>query len=240
MRLKLHKIESLFLIRHGESKKNIAEQGGPFYQSNAQREQVGILQDRLIPLTDRGLHQAQVLGKKFKKHFGVPDYLFHSGYERTKQTTAGFLGAYTELQKSKIHVFEDHKIRERNPGPLSNFTFAEVMEYLPWWVSAWDVADPFTAVPLAGESIASMCEGRIRVFLKELDENLPGTYDRYSITLVSHGRAILAMRYLLEGWNYDQIAHALRHENPPNCSVTLYAMDSLGNPKLQFANRIFR
>lgn len=239
MRMKLQKVERLFLIRHGESKKNIAEQGGPFYQNNEQRERVGVLQDRLIPLTKNGLRQARMLGKKFKKNFGVPHYLFHSGYERTKQTAAGFLEAYTDSELQRMEVAENHKLRERNPGHLANFTFAEVMEYFPWMGSAWDVADPFTVVPLCGESIASMCEGRIRIFLEELEENLPGTSDRHTVTLVSHGRAILAMRYLLEGWAYDEIVHALRHENPPNCSVTHYKMDLLGNPALQFANKVF-
>jgi broad specificity phosphatase PhoE len=237
--MRLQKVERLFLIRHGESKKNIVEQSGPFYANNEQRERVGVLQDRLIPLTEIGTRQARALGKRFKKNFGIPHHLFHSGYERTKQTTAGILKAYTDLELAKIEITEDHKLRERNPGHLTNFTIAEVMEHFPWMGSAWDVADPFTVVPLCGESIASMCEGRIRVFFAELEEHLPGTSARATVVLVSHGRAILAMRYLLEGWNYDQVVQAIRHENPPNCSVTCYTMDRLGNPMLQFANRVF-
>ena len=237
--MRFRNIERLVLIRHGQSKKNI-EETGPFYKNNAQRERVGIFQDRLIPLTPNGLKQAKKVGKALKKLFGVPEKLFHSGYVRTKQTTGGILGAYSDTELQRIKVKENHLIRERNPGYLWNFTEAEVQEVFPWWGTHWYYADPFVTVPIGGESIASMCEGRLSLFFRNLDEEFSDSCDGGTVFLVSHGRAILGMRYLLENWNYDQMCGALKNGNPPNCSVTYYSFDSSGNPRLEFANKVFR
>ncbi len=92
----------------------------------------------------------------------------------------------------------------------------------------------------------SMAEGRLTDFLKSLEEisienSTENTGHRNSkIFVVSHGRAILGLRYLLEGWSYGRANYALADENPPNCSVTHYQFGAFGHPHLQFANRILR
>lgn len=234
----LQGIRDLVLIRHGESKRNILENKSTFYQSNEDRESIGILQDRLMPLTKNGHRQARNVGRALKRKFGTPDLLFHSGFLRTMETTDGILKAYSEKESAKFKIRENHLIRERNPGYLMNYTEAEIQKMFPWWHSYWHSADRFIVVPIGGESIASMAEGRLPAFLKTLEEVF---YKKggNKIFIVSHGRAILGMRYLLENWSYERIISALSKENPPNCSATYYKFDAFGKPHLQFANKVF-
>lgn len=234
----LQGIHDLVLIRHGESVKNIAEKFGPYYKNNEERKQVGIAQDRLMPLSENGFWQARKAGRSLKKLFGAPDFLFHSGFLRTKQTTSGILKAYSEKELLKTKIQESHLIRERNPGYLWNFTEAEVREIFPWWQNYLRCADPFLTALIGGESMVSICEGRLLTFLKSL-ENISYQKGGNKIFVVSHGRAILGMRYLLEDWGYERINQALVEENPPNCSATYYKIDAFGKPHLQFANKVF-
>lgn len=235
----LQGIRDLVLIRHGESKRNAMEGQGPFYQNDADREAVGILQDRLIPLIEEGHQQARNAGRALKRKFGIPDLLFHSGFLRTIETTDGILKAYSEKESLKFKIIENHLIRERNPGYLMNCTKLEVQERFYWWQDYWRSADKFSAIPFGGESLASMAEGRLTTFLKLLEE-VSHKKGGNKIFAVSHGRAILGIRYLLEDWSYERINQALAEENPPNCSATYYKFDACGQPHLQFANKVFK
>lgn len=235
----LQGIRDLVFIRHGESMRNVSECKGSFYKNDADRKTVGILQDRLIPLTENGHRQAEKAGIGLRKEFGVPDALIHSGFLRTIQTTGGILKVYPPEESVKIQIRENHLIRERNPGYLMNYTERETKEMIYWWNEYWQTADKFSVVPYGGESIASMVEGRLLFFLKQLEDACHRKGGN-RIFIVSHGRAILGMRYLLENWSYDRINSALSSEtseNPPNCSVTHYRFDTFGNPHLQCANR---
>lgn len=236
--MKLQGIRDLVLIRHGESLRNISECKGSFYQNNADRESVGILQDRLIPLTPKGHQQAREAGVGLKAEFGIPDTLIHSGFLRTLETTAGILQAYSDEGLAGLKILENHLVRERNSGYLMNCTEKEVQDRFYWWQDYWRTSDKFSVTPIGGESIASMTEGRILAFLKmlESDSNKKGGN---TIFVVSHGRAILGMRYLLEDWSYERIIYALDNENPPNCSATHYRFDAFGKPQLQYANKKF-
>lgn len=236
--MKLQGIRNLVLIRHGESLRNISECKGSFYQNDADRERVGVLQDRLVPLTEKGHQQAKATGLGLKSEFGLPDMLIHSGFLRTQETTAGILGAYMSEGLVSLRIWENHLVRERNPGYLMNWTEMEVRDRVYWWLEYWRTADKFTVVPMGGESIAGMTEGRLLTFLKILESN-SNKKGGNTIFVVSHGRAILGMRYILEDWGYDRIISALDNENPPNCSATHYLFDAFGNPHLQYANKKF-
>ena len=166
----LRGISDLVLIRHGESIRNISECKGSFYQNDADRETVGVLQDRLIPLTEKGRQQAIAAGLGLKDNFGIPDTVIHSGFMRTQQTAKGILQAYSKDEFARIEIEENHLIRERNPGCLMNWTEAEVNERLPWWNDYWRTADKFSVVPFGGESIAAMIEGRLMFFMKSLEK----------------------------------------------------------------------
>jgi len=238
MELRLRRIQNLVLVRHGQSVRNKSK--GPFFKDNQEREKYGNCVEHLVPLTEKGLRQARGLGKGLKKKFGIFDCVIHSGYQRARQTAGEVLKAYSKEELREMVIGEDFSIRERDSGYFANFTEAEVQEYFPWWGNYWLNNSRFLATPFGGESVAGMCEGRLTEFFRRLDEWLPATYDKSNVLLVSHGRAIHGMRYLLEGWDHERVDWEIRDSNPPNCSVTYYRFDSLGKAELQFANKVYR
>ena len=230
----------MVLVRHGQSLRNIAESKGPFFKDNRERERYGNCSDCLIPLTKLGMRQAKRAGRGLKQELLVFDYVIHSGYQRTRQTAEEILRAFTKRELGEMKVLEDLLIRERDCGYLINFTEAEVKETFPWWRDYWFNNDPFLATPLGGESMAKMCEGRLMEFFRRLEGRCAASYrDRKNVLLVSHGRTILGIRYLLEGWSHERMNQAIKNENPPNCSATWYSYDHSGKAELKFENKIF-
>lgn len=233
----LQGIRDLVLIRHGESLRN-KESKGAFYKDEAERASVGFLQDWLVPMTKDGHRQARNAGKGLKRKFGTPDAVFHSGFVRTKETATGILNAYSLAEWRQIDIEENNLVRERNPGYLMNYTEKEVREIFFWWQEYWNTADRFSVIPHGGESIASMTDGRLLTFLKSLEDACHKKGGN-TVFVVSHGRAIQGLRYLLEDWSYERVNQVLADhgEVPPNCSATHYEFDAYGKPHLQFANR---
>jgi broad specificity phosphatase PhoE len=242
MELRVQGVANLVLVRHGQSVRNIAESKGPFFKDNQEREKYGNCRDDLIPLTELGQRQAKCAGKGLKRELLVFDNVIHSGYRRTQQTTEGILKAFTKRELEEMAIMEDLLIRERDSGYLVNFTEEEVRKTFPWWGDYWFNSDPFLVTPLGGESLAKMCEGRLTEFFRRLEGRCltAGWRDRKNVLLVSHGRAILGMRYLLEGWSHERVNHEIRHCNPPNCSATWYQFDLSGKAELKFANKVYK
>ncbi len=236
--IRLHNIRRLVLVRHGQSLRNKLMDKFCFADEKS-REAVGPLQDRLCPLTEKGRKQAAAAGRRLKDIFGVPSDIIHSGFLRAEQTAKAIAGAYAADENNKFAFREDNLLRERNSGYLSDMTHAEIGRYFPWANQAWKYSDPFTYIPPGGESIASMCEGRLLLFLRQLDEHFLGQVGPTVFT-VSHGRTVQGLRYLLEGWDHSRMNHSLKHEVPSNCSATLYEFSRLGQPILKYANRTFK
>mgnify|MGYP001577346076 FL=1 len=236
--MRIRNIRKLVLIRHGQSLRNVFMRDFCF-PGNKARESVGNMQDRLCSLTGRGENQARIAGLRLKKLFGVPAGIIHSGFTRAEHTANGILSAYNMQDRERIAFSENNLIRERNSGYLGNMTFEEVREYFPWSHDAWLFSDPFTHIPPGGESIADICEGRVRIFLDRLDGDFSGFTDP-TVFVVSHGRTVQSIRYLLEGWNHNRMNYSLKNEIPPNCSATVYEFSGAGRPDLKYANRKFR
>ncbi|MBU6142280.1 phosphoglycerate mutase family protein [Patescibacteria group bacterium] len=229
--MRLQNITTLVLIRHGESMRNKFGKGFCF-PDDAARAAIGPLEDRLCPLTGRGKNQAASAGRRLKKLFGVPTKIIHSGFIRARQTAEGILAAYAGTDRGRIEFTENNLVRERNSGYISNMTAAEVERYFPWSGAAWKAADRFTYIPPGGESIVSMCEGRLLLFLQQLDEACRG-FQKETVFVVCHGRTIQGLRYLLEGLNHDGMSELMKHANPPNCSMTVYTFDGTHHPVVQ-------
>lgn len=236
--MRLRNIGRLILVRHGQSLRNVHMDKFCFADDKA-RDAVKPLIDRLCPLTEKGRKQAEIAGRRLRKLFGVPSEIIHSGFTRAENTAKGILGAYNVDENYRIVFREDNLLRERDSGYLSNMTRAEIAKDFPWAGHAWKFSDPFTYLPPGGESIISMCEGRLRLFLEQLDEHFLGQV-RPTVFTVSHGRTVQGLRYLLEGWDHDRMNHSLKHEIPPNCSATVYEFSKLGEPVLKYANRKFK
>ncbi len=232
-------VETLVLLRHGESVKNVLCQNfDRFYKNDEERKRVGISEDCLIPLTEEGRRQAVETGKALKENFGIFDLIVNSGYVRTKATTEEVLKAYTPEEKERIFVEENFLIRERHYGPCADLTVDEINRFFPWFLKYRDSADPFTMVPPSGESIIDMCSGRLMIFLNQLFA-MASEIPNAKVLVVSHFNAIQGLRFLIEHWNSEKINEALKSGRGITCAVNAYRFDALGQMTLQFENRAF-
>lgn len=235
-------LETLVLVRHGESVRNLVEEGQRcmhFYRNKEDRRRVGVSSDQLIPLTKKGLEQAKKTGEALRDKFGRFDLVVNSGYVRTRQTTVKILEAYPPQQRLAMPVWESHLIRERDPGLFYSWTEAEVKKHFPWFLDYWHSTDTIFRTPPGGESLIQMCSGRLHLFLRELEDQMSGVYNG-RILAVAHGRVILGLRFLLERWSYERFSEEVENNTSPNGAITVYQFDQLRDCwRLDFANKVF-
>ena len=207
----------LVFVRHAESTRNAAKTG-TFFTSDEQRKQVQGISDRETPLTARGLQQAEQTGRALQQRFGAFDALFHSGYQRTIETAAGLLRAYTPEERGALPQHTNLLIRERDTGYAFDMTQEESELHFPWLSNYWKTFGAFFAHPPGGESMAQVCQ-RVALFLDHLYRDLAGK----KVLIVSHGGTIRAFRYWLEQWSYQEAdAHFHSFAAPKNCAVISY------------------
>src|SRR3989344_1124320 len=199
-------LQTLVLVRHGESVQNIGESRrrcSHCYRDEEDRRQVGVNSDQLISLSEKGLEQARRAGEALRDNFGRFNLIVNSGYVRTRQTTAGILDAYTPDYKLSAPIWETPLIREREPGLIYFWTEAEVQRHFPWFWEYWDNADILYRVAPAGESLLEMSTTRLPLFLRELGDRTSYLPAGARVLIVSHSRAIQGLRSVLEGWRYE-------------------------------------
>src|SRR5262249_12315217 len=115
----------LVLVRHGQSARNVAKKGNVFFVDDEARQSVRGTPDHKTPLTEDGQRQAERTGEALRARFGVFDYVYHSGYARTRETAEGILRAYPEGERRPIQVRSSPFIRERDSGYAYDMTTAE-------------------------------------------------------------------------------------------------------------------
>jgi broad specificity phosphatase PhoE len=210
----------LVLIRHGESARNKAKQGTVYFADEEARRTVRGVPDHKIPLTDIGREQAAITGKFLRKNFGVPDFVYHSGYDRTIQTADAMISAYSAGEREKIQVFMNSFIRERDPGYTYDMTEEEAERSFPWLHDHWQTFGGFFSRPPGGESLSDVV-GRVYTFINMLFRDKGGS----KIFVVTHGGTLRCFRFLLERWNYEQALTWNNEPHPENCGVTDYQHD---------------
>lgn len=57
--------------------------------------------DHRIALTEEGRRQASLTGTAVREAFGSFDYVYHSGYTRTIETTDAMLAAYPDESEAR-------------------------------------------------------------------------------------------------------------------------------------------
>jgi broad specificity phosphatase PhoE len=82
----------------------------------------------------------------------VFDFLFHSGYRRTVETTEAIVSAYTEEERRLMHVRHHLFVRERDAGHAYDMTDAEAVVAFPWLQDYWTTFGPFFARSPAGRA----------------------------------------------------------------------------------------
>lgn len=234
-------LQTLVLVRHGESVRNIHEDArlcSHCYRDDEDRRQVGVNSDQLISLSEKGLGQAKEVGEVLRDSFGRFDLIVNSGYVRTRQTTEGILDAYTPDYKRIAPIWETALIREREPGLIYFWTVAEVQKHFPWFLDYWKGADTLFRLAPGGESLLGMATTRLPLFLRELEDRTANFYGA-KVLIVAHSRAIQGLRFILEGWSYERFRDEVANHYPRNGSVTVYNRDQLEDRwRLNFANKV--
>lgn len=211
----------LVLIRHGESERNrVKPLGVTYFADEEARKTVKGIPDHMVPLTADGAIQAQKTGVHLRRIFGAPDYVYHSGYLRTVQTTSGILSAFMKKEYAQIKIRMNHFIRERDPGYAYDMTADEAEKAFPWLHDYWKTFGGFLGRPPGGESLADVTQ-RAYTFLNTLFRDRVGK----RVWVVLHGGTLRAMRFLLERWTYEQALHWPPGQSPENCGVTVYDLD---------------
>ncbi len=226
-------LEMVF-IRHAESVRNRAKKGAVYFADEYARRDVEGIPDHLIDITPEGKKLAEATGIALRKLYGVPGYLYHSGYKRTIETADGILAAYSDEERALIKVRSNLFIRERAAGHTYDMTEAEAEHYFPYLKKYWETNGGFMAAPPGGESLAAMAE-RVYLFLNMLFRDRAGQ----KIFVVTHGGTLRLFRYLLEHWTYEQAQKWPPGQSPKNCGVTVYRFDE-GEQRLKLVeyNRI--
>ena len=219
---------TLVLVRHGESERNVAKRGNPFFADDTVKAKYQGTGDHRVALTNEGARQAQLTGKGLVQRFGRFDQLYHSGYVRTEDTAQHILAAMPDDIRAAMGVAPNLFIRERDTGHTYDMTTAEGQAVFPYMQSYWQVAGSFFARPPGGESIADVAQ-RVQLFIDALCRDHGGQ----QVVVVTHAGTIRAFRFLLEQWTYEQAEwHLKPHNISPNCGVTTYRV-STDNRALQ-------
>ncbi len=225
----------LVLVRHGQSQRNVVKKRNRYYLDDESRRSVKGVPDHLIALTDEGRRQAEETGRALRDTFDAFDYVFHSGYTRTIETAEQLLAAYPEDERARMVVRHHLFIRERDGGHTYDMTDAEAAAAFPWLQEYWTTFGPFFSRPPGGESLAQVCE-RVYAFLQKMARTMAGR----RVLVVSHGGTIWCLRYVLEGWSYEEAARRFNAEPMRNCAVTSYRMDeSRKRLQLEDAGRVW-
>jgi broad specificity phosphatase PhoE len=223
----------LVLVRHAESMRNRAKKGTTYFADEEARKHVKGIPDHRIPLTAEGHRQAALTGVTLRARFGAPDYVYHSGYLRTKETVDGMLGAYDPDERARIRVRQNPFIRERHAGYTYDMTEAEAEAAFPWLRDYWRTFGDFFAQPPGGESLVKAIE-RIYLFNSMLFRDRVGQ----KVFVVTHGGMIRCFRFLLEHWEYEQALKWPPGEAPQNCGLTVYARSDEGRLVLREHNTV--
>lgn len=213
----MNRPSQLVLIRHGQSLRNEAIKHQVYFPDLESMEPVKGIPDQKIPLTEKGISQARQTGLALREKFSQPDYVYHSGYERTIQTMDGILQAFSADERQKIKIRMNQFIYERRPGYTYDMTKAEVDQHFPWFESHYAMTRGYFAEPPGGESMADVV-GRVYNFVNMLFRDRTGQ----KVWVILHGGTLKAMRFILERWTFDEGARWPEGQSPKNCSVTHY------------------
>lgn len=209
--------KQIILIRHAESERNKALEGGALFITDpAQLEKVGKVPDHKIGLTEKGHEQARTTSKFLIEHFGPPEIIFYSGYARTKQTAEGILSGLAV----KPPLIENLLIRERENGYTHTLLQDDKEKHFPYLQDYWDIVGGIFARPVGGESLLDVIEKRLRPFLEYLNKNYAGK----NVVLVTHGRVIQCLRFLLLGASVEEMETFIGDPKnaPLNCSISVF------------------
>lgn len=214
----------LVLVRHGESRGNVADREA--HEAKALRLQLDV-RDADMPLSDLGVQQAAALGRHIEslRPEERPTTLISSPYARALGTARGIVDA----ARLRLEVELDERVRERELGVFDGVTGEGIRSLYPDEATRRHWVGKFFYRPPSGESWADVV---LRV--RQLMLNLSLTPDAYQrVWVVTHQAVILAFRLALEGLTEEQVLDIDRGQPVPNCSTTRYRCDADGRWRLE-------
>jgi broad specificity phosphatase PhoE len=229
------KPELLIFIRHAESERNLAKKSATYFADDDARRTVRGIPDYKIALTELGHRQALITGLAVRERYGVPDYIYHSDYARTRETLEGIVQAYNAEERSMIQIRTSHFIRERNPGYTYDMTKKEAEKNFPYLADHWKTFGGFQGQPPGGQSLADKAL-ECYLFLGMIFRKRAGQ----TVFVVTHGGPLRCFRFLLEHWDYERAIAWPPGQEPKNCGVTAYRSDDSGQHlQLEAYNQVF-
>lgn len=219
---------ALWLVRHAESKGNLADAQAA--QAGAARLELDV-RDPDVELSETGRAQAEALGQLFRNAPADerPTAVLSSPYVRAATT------ARVAIDASGLDtpVLLDERLRERDLGIFDGMTGKGIRAQFADEAARRDQLGKFYYRPPSGESWADVAL-RIRSLVATLETRHGGR----RVVVFSHQAVILVFRYVLEGLSEAQLLDIDRRETVANCSVTRYAPDTEGALELVTYNDV--
>lgn len=187
-------VESVFLVRHGQSRANTGEIVSTQYGDHA------------VPLSEEGIRQARAVGSRLQPLLEGSTLVYRSPYLRTRQTLEHLLEG-AGLTPPRAVVYEDPRLRELDHGYGTHEDYEKqqaLREKHGWFYYRYQ----------GGESPAD-CYDRVSGFVDSMWRQTERKSTR-KVLIVSHGITIrcFVMRFLhLTVEDFD------RMQNPSNADV---------------------
>jgi 2,3-bisphosphoglycerate-dependent phosphoglycerate mutase len=173
----------LVLVRHGQSDWNLKNLFTGW---------------RDVDLTEKGVAEAREAGRKLKAQGITFNTAFTSALVRAQRTLDLMLA---EMGQSKIPVFRDQALNERDYGDLSGLNKDEARkkwgeEQVHIWRRSYDVAPP------GGESLRDTAARVLPYYLTEI---LPRVLRGEHVLVSAHGNSLRALVMVLEKLDKESI-----------------------------------
>jgi broad specificity phosphatase PhoE len=215
-------LDRLWLVRHGQSEGNVADQraierGSPTIDID--------IRDPDVPLSDLGRRQAGAIGRRWKdapRHL-EPTLVVSSPFERayaTAQIALAEAGLDLDIQR-------DERVRERDLGLFDGLTGLGIRERYPDEAARRLKLGKFYYRPPRGESWADVAS-RVRGLLAELRN----THEPQRVAVFSHQAVLFVTRYIVESLTEQQILDIDRHTRFHNGGITSYERGADGELQL--------
>jgi 2,3-bisphosphoglycerate-dependent phosphoglycerate mutase len=166
----------LVLVRHGESEWNLKNLFTGWKD---------------IDLTEKGIAEARAAGRKLKAQGLCFDVAFTSALIRAQRSLDLIL---EEMGQTKIPVFRDEALNERDYGNLSGLNKDDARakwgaEQVHIWRRSYDVAPP------GGESLKDTAARVLPYYIQEI---LPAVLRGKRVLIAAHGNSLRALVMVLE------------------------------------------
>jgi 2,3-bisphosphoglycerate-dependent phosphoglycerate mutase len=173
----------LVLVRHGESEWNLKNLFTGW---------------RDVDLTEKGVVEARAAGRRLKAQGISFDVAFTSALIRAQRSLDLIL---EEMGQSKIAIFRDQALNERDYGNLSGLNKDDARakwgaEQVRLWRRSYDVAPP------GGESLKDTTARVLPYYIQEI---LPAVLRGKRVLIAAHGNSLRALVMVLERLSTTEI-----------------------------------